>query len=84
MCGSTKAPKVVQDDPVADKAKADLKSTQEANLGLAAMRKRRQQQSLTTTGAAGSAGATNTLMGVAYGKSTLGTGQGSSNGTLGG
>lgn len=84
MCGSTKAPAVVQDDPVADKAKADLASTQEANLGLAALRKRRQQQGLTTTGSSGSGAAQNTLLGVAYGKSTLGTGQGSSSGGLGG
>jgi hypothetical protein len=84
MCGSTKAPAVVQDDPVADKAKADLQATQAANLGIAATRKRRQQNSLLTTGSAGSSAAANTLMGAAYGKASLGTGQGSSNGTLGG
>jgi len=53
MCGSTKAPKVVQDDPVADQAAADAKSTQEANSQLALRRKQRAQNSLLTIGMQG-------------------------------
>jgi len=53
MCGSTKAPKVVQQDPVADQAKADAKATQEANSQLSLRRKQRAQNSLLTIGTQG-------------------------------
>lgn len=53
MCGSTKAPQVVKQDPVADQAAADAKATQASNAEVALRRRQAAQNSLLTLGAAG-------------------------------
>lgn len=53
MCGSTKAPQVVKQDPVADQKAADAKATQTANAETALRRRQAAQNSLLTLGAAG-------------------------------
>lgn len=53
MCGSTKAPKVVKQDPVADQKAADAKATQASNAETALRRRQAAQNSLLTLGAAG-------------------------------
>jgi hypothetical protein len=53
MCGSTKAPKVVKQDPVADQKAADAKATTQANSETALRRRQAAQNSLLTLGAAG-------------------------------
>lgn len=76
MCGSKKTPKVVQSDPLADQRKAEATAATEANMELAARRKRRSQSSLLTVGAAGLAntGSGASLLAQAAGQSTLGGG----------
>ncbi|HET7663884.1 MAG TPA: hypothetical protein VFK31_09625 [Rhodanobacteraceae bacterium] len=53
MCGSTKAPPVVKDDPVADAKKAEAKATSKSNADLAERRRRRARNSLLTLGSQG-------------------------------
>lgn len=53
MCGSTKAPPVVKDDPVADAKKAEAKATAKSNADLAERRRRRARNSLLTLGSQG-------------------------------
>lgn len=53
MCGSRKAPKVVESDPVADQRAAEAKAATESNLALAERRRRRRDSSLLTLGADG-------------------------------
>lgn len=68
MCGSTKAPKVVERDPVAEAKAAELVAANDANSGLALRRKQRTQNSLLTMGPQGIKPMTNTpynLLGAA-------------------
>lgn len=84
MCGSTKAPKVVERDPVADQRAAEAKAATESNLELATRKRRRRESSLLTLGASGlqrrGAGGSGsgspavTLLARVAGKSTLGGG----------
>lgn len=76
MCGSRKAPKVVERDLEAEQRQAEAKAATESNLELAARRKRRRESSLMTVGAAGLARspATPSLLAGAVGKSSLGGG----------
>lgn len=85
MCGSTKAPKVVERDPVADQRAAEAKAATESNLELATRKRRRRESSLLTLGAsglqrrgAGGSGSSSspavTLLARVAGKSTLGGG----------
>lgn len=76
MCGSRKAPKVVERDLEAEQKQAEAKAATEANLELAARRKSRRESRLLTLGANGLTGARNTasLLAGAVGKSTLGGG----------
>lgn len=60
MCGSTKAPPVVKDDPIKDNAEAQAKATAKTNAEIAQRRKRRLDNSLLTIGPAGTAGMTDT------------------------
>lgn len=60
MCGSTKAPPVVKDDPVADAKKAEAKATSKSNADLAERRRRLARNSLLTMGAQGTSGRRNT------------------------
>lgn len=53
MCGSTKAPTVVKQDPVADQKAADARATQATNAETALRRRQAAQNSLLTLGAAG-------------------------------
>jgi len=53
MCGSRKAPKVVERDPVAEQREAEAKAATEANLQIAERRRRRRESSLLTLGADG-------------------------------
>lgn len=53
MCGSTSAPKVVQQDPVAEQAKVDAKAASAANSALSLRRQQLSQNSLLTMGARG-------------------------------
>jgi hypothetical protein len=82
MCGSTKAPKVVERDPIADQRAAEARAATESNMELAARKRRRRESSLLTLGASGLQGrgaggsgspAVSLLARVA-GKSTLGGG----------
>jgi len=75
MCGSTKAPKVVERDPVADQRAAEAKAATESNLELATRRRRRRESSLLTLGASGLTNrgtAPVSLLARAAGRSTLG------------
>jgi hypothetical protein len=81
MCGSTKAPKVVERDPVADQRAAEAKAATESNLELATRKRRRRESSLLTLGASGlqrrgtgGSGSPVTLLARVAGKSTLGGG----------
>lgn len=76
MCGSRKAPKVVERDLEAEQRQAEAKAATESNLELAARRKRRRESSLLTIGAAGLSRSTGTpsLLAGAVGKSSLGGG----------
>lgn len=81
MCGSTKAPKVVERDPVADQRAAEAKAATESNLELATRKRRRRESSLLTLGASGlqrrgtgGSGGPVTLLARVAGKSTLGGG----------
>lgn len=56
MCGSSKAPKVVERDPVADQRAAEAQAASAANLELAARRRRRRESSLLTMGSQGLTG----------------------------
>lgn len=70
MCGKTpKMPTVVQRDPVAEKAAADTKAANDANLETAALKKRRSRSSLIT--GAGEAGALAPAATAATAKPTL-------------
>lgn len=53
MCGSTKAPPVVQDNPIKDAAIATAKAQWETNAEIAMRRRQRLQNSLLTIGPAG-------------------------------
>lgn len=74
MCGSKKAPKVVERDPVADQRAAEAQATTQSNLELASRRRRRRESSLLTLGAQGlvGGGGGRSLLASAVGKSTLG------------
>jgi|GEM_PF-2547210 len=82
MCGSKKAPKVVERDPVADQRAAEAKAATESNLELATRKRRRRESSLLTLGASGlqlgGMGGSGTpavsLLARVAGKSTLGGG----------
>lgn len=60
MCGSTKAPPVVKDDPVADAKAAEAKATSKSNAALADRRRRLARNSLLTLGSQGTNTRTNT------------------------
>jgi hypothetical protein len=60
MCGSTKAPAVVQRDPVAEAKAAEATATKTSNSDLAQRRRQRAQNSLLTRGAGGTASLLNT------------------------
>ena len=69
MCGSTKAPKVVKQDPVADQKAADARATQQSNADTALRRRQAAQNSLLTIGPAGTDKLKNTprtLLGSVY------------------
>lgn len=74
MCGSKKAPKVVERDLVAEQRVAEANAASEANMALASRRRRRRESSLLTLGADGlmGGGATPSLLAQAQGRSTLG------------
>lgn len=73
MCGSRKAPKVVERDPVQEQSAAEAKAASESNMALAERRRRRRENSLLTLGADGLTGMRgSSLLATAYGKSTLG------------
>ncbi len=82
MCGSTKAPKVVERDPIADQRAAEARAATESNMELAARKRRRRESSLLTLGASGlqRQGASGngspaiSLLARVAGKSTLGGG----------
>lgn len=75
MCGSRKAPPVVQRDPVAEQRAAEATAASNANQELAARRRRRRENSLLTLGADGlTSRGSSSLLATAYGKSTLGGG----------
>ncbi len=60
MCGSTKAPQVVQQNPVAEAKAADAKAAKAANSETSLRRQQRAQNSLLTMGAGGTDAAVNT------------------------
>lgn len=74
MCGSKKAPKVVERDLVAEQRVAEANAASEANMALASRRRRRRESSLLTLGADGlmGGGGTPSLLAQAQGRSTLG------------
>lgn len=82
MCGSTKAPKVVERDPIADQRAAEARAATESNMELAARKRRRRESSLLTLGASGlqrqgtggSGSPAVSLLARVAGKSTLGGG----------
>lgn len=76
MCGSRKAPKVVERDPVAEQKAAEAQAATAANQEIANRRRRRRDSNLLGLGADGLIRPSNTqsLMATAYGKSTLGGG----------
>lgn len=73
MCGSRKAPKVVERDPVAEQRAAEAEAASNANMEVAARRRRRRENSLLTMGADGFGGRrASTLLATAVGRPGLG------------
>lgn len=72
MCGSRKAPKVVERDPVAEQRAAEAEAASASNMELASRRRRRRENSLLTMGADGLGGRrSQTLLASAVGRNGL-------------